>query len=154
MRCIIVAFIGIFAFSSCGEQAFFDENVSVEKEAWSQSDTLELKIDIEDVNQKYDLFVNIRNNKAYKYMNVFMFLDIIDPDGELWHDTLAFQLADESGAWRSEDVSETYVMSSFSTYKNYNFPKEGTYKFRMIHGMYDEPLKGIADVGIKLKTAS
>lgn len=150
-RLIYCFLVIIFGVTSCGYNPYFDENVSIKDEAWSQSDTVELTVDIEDTEEKFDMFINVRNNKTYAYMNLFMFIDIIDPDGEMWRDTLAFQLADEKGNWRSDDVSETYVMTSFSAYTNYSFPKKGTYTFKLIHGMYDEPLKGISDIGVKLK---
>jgi len=149
IRLIVVVLI--IALQSCGKEVFYEKNIPIENEAWSQTDTVKVTLDIDDIDQEFDLFINIRNNKTYAYMNLFMFLDIEAPSGEVWHDTLKFDLADQKGMWRSEDVSESYVMSSFRAYSGYHFPEKGTYTFRLNHGLYDEPLKGISDIGIKLK---
>ena len=83
-------------------------------------------------------------------MNLHMFLDIVDPDGQVWKDTLEFLIADETGKWTGES-SGTHIMNSFLTYEGFKFEKSGKYTFQMRHGMFDPTLPEITDVGVRLE---
>lgn len=150
MHRLLFAIVLSVILSSCGSDAHYDSMESVGDDGWQQSETISLNVNIDDASAPYDIYLNVRNTKDYEYMNMFIFLDVTNPSGQTFRDTVALSIADENGKWDSEDVSETYVMNSFLTYENHQFEEEGDYTFDLAHGMYDASLLGVSDVGIKL----
>ncbi len=150
MKQLILLSSLLLLLASCGTDAHYDNMESVGDDGWQQSEVISMDVSIEDASVPYDIYLNVRNTKDYEYMNMFIFLDVTNPSGETFRDTVALSIADENGKWDSEDVSETYVMNSFLTYENHQFEEEGDYTFELAHGMYDASLLGVSDVGIKL----
>ncbi len=150
MKTLVYIAVAMTLFA-CDSSTYYDDMEAIGNDGWKQDKFIEQTVDIEDAEEQFDVYLNIRNTKDYQYWNLFVFLDIEDPDGEVWKDTVELTISDENGKWTSEDVSETYVMNSFRTYQDYTFPKPGKYTFKLSHGMYDDPLIGISDVGIRLE---
>ena len=87
---------------------------------WSQDSTFSYEIDMTNETGLIDLNLEIRHAGNYPYANLFVFLSSEFPDGK--------------GRVR----------------KNVQFNQEGIYTMRLSHGMRQDTLEGIADIGITL----
>lgn len=68
---------------SCNDQqAIIDTNIELDKYNWSYSEKVKTPFTIEQVEKKYNLFLNLRITSDYKYSNLFLLIHIIDPNGK------------------------------------------------------------------------
>ncbi len=133
----------------CERNSYFDKNIPIDCFGWKMTDTLLYVVDINDVNQKYDLSINIRHRDIYEFMNIYLNLETILPNGEIKKEIVSIPLCDESGVWQgkcSGDIcyQRVYLM------KRILFPVKGKYLFKLNHEMRIEKLKNIFDVGLRI----
>lgn len=143
---IIVAFSLII---SCTKKGNYEEYRKVNPSGWQQDSVAVFKFDIQDTKSIYNISLNIRNSGEYPYSNVWMFIDISAPDNSSVKDTVEFQLALPNGKWIGKGTSGIYSCQ-FPYRNNVFFPVAGTYSLKIKHGMRNESLKGISDVGIRI----
>ncbi len=139
------------AFASCsqGNTVYF-EFQQVHPEAWSKDSLYAFPISISDTTALYDLYIYTRNTPGYPYQNIWLFISSQSPDNTLVADTIEFFLADHRGRWLGTGMGDLKEMPVL--YKqNLRFPRAGTYIYTIGHGMRDDTLRGINDVGMKVE---
>jgi len=131
---------------SCNTGTIFSENRLIKNEKWNSKDTLKFIFQVEDTLSAYELLVNIRNTTDYKYSNFFLFIHILFPDQKRADDTLECMLTDDMGKWLGKGhgkIKDNRILYR----KNILFPRKGMYKVLIVHGMREENLRGISDIG-------
>jgi len=139
-----------FCLFSCNNGTIFSESKPIKHEKWNSKDTLKFLFQVEDTLSAYEFLVNIRNTTEYKYSNFFLFIHILFPDKKRADDTLECLLADEMGKWLGKGHGK--IRDNMILYrKNILFPRKGMYKVLMVHGMREENISGISDIGFMVK---
>jgi gliding motility-associated lipoprotein GldH len=134
----------------CNRQTVFQDNNIISSAGWYIDDTINFSVAINDTTQIHELYLMVRNTTDYPYRNLFIFLDIEFPDKRTLRDTIECILAKTDGQWRGKGFGKIRS-NEFLFRDDVWFPSQGTYTFRMQHGMREEPLKGISDVGIRIQ---
>ena len=119
---------------------------------WDKDSICQFEVSILDTINPYQIFIETRNNNSYPYRNIWLFVDIKTPSGNIRKDTLGFDLADDFGKWYGQGISVYKLEALYE--KSFIFRQPGSYMFTIRHGMRDDILKGINEVGIKLTTKS
>jgi len=153
--CVLSVFLSLF---SCDKNRFFDQYQNI-AEAWEKDEIVEFVLPEMDAQEKYNLFINIRNNNSYKYSNLFIISKMEFPNGKMVTDTLEYQMAAPDGQWLGEGFSDT--KESRLWYKeNVSFAEEGNYKIKLQHAMRKNgevaginTLDGITDIGFRIEYA-
>jgi gliding motility-associated lipoprotein GldH len=83
---------------------------------------------------------------------MFFFVDVESPDGEHQIDTLQYLLAEPGGKWLGSGVGE--IKYNLFKFKEDQTMQSGVYKFSIAHGMRDDLLLGIEDVGLRIEESS
>ena len=138
--------------SSCDSNRVFEDNAEIKDLQWDTSHVVGFDVEIKDTVSPHNFYVNVRNADAYPYSNLYLFIRTKFPDGRASNDTLEVVLADEKGRWLGDglgDIWDNRVLFK----RNVRFPMEGTYRFEYRHGMRDNPLPMIMDVGIRIEKA-
>lgn len=136
----------LFLLISCGEDSVFEENLSLENQAWNVDQAASFEFSIDETNEYYDIFVNLRNTDDYLYSNLYLFTTMYFPNDRIAVDTLECTLADSQGKWFGSGfggVHEHKILLS----KNKAFPLSGDYRVEIRHAMREDELRGISDVG-------
>lgn len=136
---------------SCDTNRVFDEYHPVFEESWHKDSVVVFDIPVTDTIQNYNLYLNLRNDINYAYSNLWMFVEIEQPNGAALKDTFEMVLADPSGKWLGEGFGG-YKTREAIYRRNVFFPNSGNYKISIQQGMRDTELDGISDVGIKVET--
>lgn len=147
---LIFIILPVLFLSSCEDSILTEQSASVDPLGWKIDDTLGFSYLVEDSLVPVDFILTARNETNYPYSNMFLFMDTRFPDGRMIRDTLELTLASTDGKWLGEG-SGSLKFSSFLLKHNVLFPMNGTYRFIVKHGMRDEALKGIHDIGIKIQ---
>jgi len=150
MRKLICLLCCIYLVScSSSNNAVLYDSVAIPETGWAIDHPVRFVVDIKDTTQLYDIFVTLRHNTDYEWMNLFLFLKTYYPNLEFSRDTLECFLSDETGRWFGRGGAS--VKSCIMLFKgNVRFPQEGRYQFEFIHGMRTENLQNIMDLGMKI----
>lgn len=147
---LLIAGILLIIVSSCDNSRVFEEYQSVSKSGWHKDSLVVFNIPISDTLQNHNLLVNVRNEITYKYSNLWLFIEIAQPGGEVLKDTFDLSLAHPSGKWLGGGFGG-FKTRQVMYRRNVYFPVSGNYKISVQHGMREETLAGISDVGFRVE---
>jgi gliding motility-associated lipoprotein GldH len=150
MRKLFCLLFGLYLTScSSSEDAVLNEIKVVSEKGWNINEPVSFEMDVADTAQLYDVFITLRHNTDYEWMNLFLFMKTYYPDKSYSRDTLECFLADESGRWFGKGGAS--IKYHEMLYKKYvKFPQEGHYTFEFTQGMRTKSLRNVMDLGIKL----
>lgn len=146
---LCVLLIAIFALS-CDSSRIFEQNTAMENDLWPKTRQVGFSFDIEDTDQLYNLSINIRNKNDYPYNNIFLLVEMNSPDNKYFTDTLEFDLADKTGRWTGSGIGNVWL-NQFPLVKGVKMLVPGTYSVKIGHGMRDDSLVAISDVGLRVE---
>lgn len=149
--------IGAFLLFSCNSNIVYNKYKPIENSQWNSKNNIDFIVSNSDTISTNNVFINIRNNKNYKFSSLFLIAKIEFPSGYQVVDTLEYEMTDPSGKWLGSGFSDLKENKLF--YKeNVIFSEKGDYKFNVrqvtrsvkdIEGK--KPLKGIIDVGLSIE---
>lgn len=145
--------ISILGFSCSSRETYFNFYELKDNE-WNKYDTLVFEIDssLIDLNKHYDLYIECINNTEYLYQNLWLYTFDNLKNENYQKTERQFLLADSIGKWYGNGFGSLYELAL--PYKlNFSFPEKRTYRFKIIHGMIDNPLLGIEKIGLRLSDA-
>lgn len=151
MRFLLIIPILVIILVSCDENRVYEEIVSIKNETWNFKDSLHFDVNISDTVNPFNVLINIRNAGSYQYSNIFLFITTHAPNGISVKDTFEIALADKSGKWFGSGTGNLFNYQAYYK-RNIKFPYRGIYMFDIQHAMWNEELKGISDVGLRLET--
>lgn len=146
---LLIAVLTLFG-AGCQQPVVYEEHLPVPSEGWPQDQKLTFQAEITDTASLHELYLDVRNTTAYPYRNLFLFLDIRFPEGTILRDTLEATLAERSGEWTGKGFGAIKT-NRFLFRDQVWFPQQGTYTFVIQHGMRQQQLEGIADIGIRIQ---
>lgn len=162
LRTSIILFFLVLCFVACDSNQVFDEYKSL-PDKWHKDSIIGFKVTPPDSINNYNLFVNIRNTNAYKYNNIFLIVEMINPHGKRTKDTLEYKMADPTGKLLGTGLG--LVKENKLWYKGmdskFKFDEDGDYIFRIQHAMRERAevqglveLEGITDVGFRVESVN
>jgi gliding motility-associated lipoprotein GldH len=147
----------LFIFFSCQDKTQFNQYKPIDRKGWKANQKVVFEFEVKDTISLKNLFINIRNNSAYEYSNLYLITELVLPNETLVVDTLQYQMANEAGAFLGVGFTEIKENKLFYKEKN-TFPVLGTYRFTVRHAMRKngvvtpiEFLKGIQDIGFSIE---
>lgn len=149
LRNSILAIFATGAISACDEHTMYHSYQSIPEKGWGKSDTLFYNIPVNDSLIILQLSAGVRNDNNYPYQDLYLFVSHNLEDSTKWQtDTLKFTLSDKEGKWIGTGWGNLY--QSTQPIKSAIVRHPGNYSIRVTHGMKDETLSGISDIGIKV----
>lgn len=139
----------LLAACSFNENTVYYSYLHTPGKGWTKKDTLVFPVPVADSLKPYKVRVEIRNQAFYPYEDLYLLISHNTEDSTIFiTDTMRYALADKSGKWVGTGLGTLY-QNSFSYYK-FIPPHPGKYVFKVTHGMKDEALQGITDIGLKV----
>ena len=136
--------------AACDANRVFDEYVPVKDAKWHKDSLVVFDIPITDTIQNHNILINVRNDINYSYSNLWLFVNIEQPNGIAVQDTFEVALADPSGQWLGKGFGGYKTRESVFR-RNVSFPNSGEYKIIIRQGMRETILDGISDVGLRVE---
>jgi gliding motility-associated lipoprotein GldH len=136
---------------ACSNGGIFSRYKTIPKGVWHRDSLVVFQIPITDTVQRHNLFLNVRNDIEYKYSNLWLFVEIIQPgDSTAVKDTFEFTLSDPTGKWLGSGFGG--VKTNEMLFKrNVYFPVSGIYEIQIQHGMRGKLLEGITEIGFRVE---
>ena len=141
--------LGLYA---CDPKRIFESNVDIPADGWQRTEYARFEVEITDTIQSCNIYINVRNNSSYKYMNLWLFVDVHSPMGLMERDTVQIKIADHRGKWLGHGLGNKFDIRLVFR-QNVRFPIPGKYIFEYEQAMRDEPLTGIEDIGLRIEEA-
>lgn len=150
-RLLLIVF-GLFAalLTACDPARVYDENRTIENNAWYFGNKIPFDVQIEDTTKYYNVLVNLRVDANYKYSNIFMLVHTTNPDKKTDQRRIEIRLADESGRWMGSGLGDLYDYR-FPAFRKVKFPQQGFYRFELEQNMRDDTLMHIKSAGIRVE---
>lgn len=126
------------------------ETADVSLDGWESESAVAFHWDVQDTLVTHDLMLDIRHASTYPYSNLYLFLTYRFPNGKSRVDTVECTLADDRGRWRGRGFGDL-VDQRFLLQSGIRFPLQGRYGLEVVHGMRQDPVEGVANVGIRLE---
>ena len=137
LRNNLFCLLGVCLMAACNENTVYHSYQSLPNEGWAKSDTLSFQCPVTDsIPATLRLFAEVRNRSEYPYHNLYLF-------------TIAINLADTTGRWLGNGWGSIYQTAVFV--KSIRPLHPGNYTIKIMHGMQDEKLTGLNDVGIRIE---
>lgn len=150
MKNIFKAIIVLMMLAACDSNRVYEEYKTIDPGGWHKDSVASFNVEINEAGQGYNLYINIRNQGNYPNSNIWLFLEVESPDGQMLTDTVEYILAEKSGKWRGSGIGDLFD-NQFSYQQNVPFEKPGNYQFLIRQGMRAEQLKGIHDIGLRVE---
>jgi len=144
---LVILFINL---TSCNPGISYTDSEKIPGYVWNASNIISFEVPVSDTINTFDINLIIRTDNSYPYRNLFLFIRTTSPEETSIIDTVEYFLADEKGNWHGSGLGDVNDLSvPFKT--NILFPDEGTYTFNIQHGMRDQNLDGVTDIGIQIR---
>lgn len=138
--------------SACGPKVEFQGMHKIPDSGWDMNSEYSFELDMAKMKGPFDMNLEIRHAGNYPYSNLYVFLRSDFPDGGVRVDTIECLLAKPSGEWYGSGLGDLMSLS-IPFRKNLKFGQEGVYNMSLSHGMRQDTLEGITDIGITLATS-
>lgn len=154
----LILILGILvAFVSCDSNSVFDQYISLKKNSWLLTDSLDFKVTINDTISRNNVYINIRNNREYQFSNLYLITRFDFPNGNKIVDTLQYEMTDKNGKFLGKGISEI-KHSKLILKENIIFPISGQYSISIWQSMRRNgeinginKLHGVTDVGLRIE---
>jgi gliding motility-associated lipoprotein GldH len=140
---------------ACDSGRVYENYHNIKNSSWHEDSLLTFDVDIKDLSSSHNILFNVRNKGSYKYNNLWLFIFIHQPNGEIIIDSLELTLANPvTGEWYGKGLSSLHD-NQYPYKENISFPDTGRYIFKIQHGMRttDGVLEGINDFGLRVEKA-
>ncbi len=146
----VIFAIAFFLFlGSCDNGLRYEKFQKVDAEAWNFKDELNFKVPIAQETTK-QLEIAVRNTADYQKANLWLFLTVTSPLGKVVKDTIDCPLADDYGYWLGDGFSGLYL-TTHTVNKSIPFNEKGDWEVKITHGMREDAVKGVREVGVLIK---
>ena len=150
MRKLLIFCTVVFsALSACTNKNVYTDFYSLKNAEWDKDSICRFEFEITDTLNPLNVFVEIRNNNNYQYSNLWLFIDIKTPSGAIRRDTMNCKLADDMGKWYGQGISIYEFEAPYE--KSVIYTQSGIYTLSIRHGMRNNILEGITEIGFKLQ---
>lgn len=148
---ITSVFILLITLFSCDSNKVYEEYIEVENAVWLKENVASFKFEAKDTTLPHNLYVNIRNTGDYPYSNLYLFVTMQGPNGNLLKDTVNCILADNSGKWLGTGIGDLWDLQ-IPYIGGFKFAQKGEYVLSLEQAMrVENGLKGITDVGLRVE---
>ncbi|MDR1810596.1 MAG: gliding motility lipoprotein GldH [Prevotella sp.] len=136
---------------SCRHSEVYYQFDKIKDGEWTKNDTLYFHIDSSLVAPQtpYDISIEVSHNAGYPYCNIWFYVQDNLRQPRFSSYSQQYVLADPFGKWYGAGFGALYQLSL--PYKDsVCFVGRRDFCIKIVHGMRDEPLKGIEKIGVRV----
>ena len=138
----------LFMFS-CNNTVVYDVFCSVDKSGWKWNEKCEFPIELNDTTHLHNIYIQLRHTIDYPMRNLYIFVNVNGPSGQILKDTVNVILAEPEGKWTGRGIGKLKELRLLYR-KNTIFKDPGTYMFIIEQGMRNPSLP-VTDIGIRIE---
>ncbi len=141
-----------FLFGCTDPNTIFKQHIDIEEGNWYLKNEPTFNFEITDSSQTYTVYYLIRNSIAYPYYNLYIKQFLFDEKNKSINEALnELKVMDEITGKPLGDGMGDLFDHKIVALKNFRFPHNGKYKFKIRQYMRQDPLPQILSVGISVE---
>ncbi len=144
MRKTLFCLLAAIALSACSGDIIYSHFHPMMPNEWHADSVVNFDYTIEDAGASYCMILYVRHTERYPYQNMWLF---VENAGKT--DTIEFYLADDRGRWLG-DRHHGFIEMPVLYEDAKQFTDTGVYRLSVRHGMREEELEGITDIGLEI----
>jgi gliding motility-associated lipoprotein GldH len=147
---IVTILAGGSLLTACADHTVYHTYRTIPTDGWNAADTLAYEVSIDDSAAVYEMQVEVRHRSDYRYQNLSLELLVDNPQQQrVLTDTLHYLLTGSDGTWAGNGWGGLYNVAS--EVMPVHFAHTGSYRISITSLMADPQLRGINDVGVRIK---
>jgi gliding motility-associated lipoprotein GldH len=135
--------------TSCDPGVVYDQFETMEDGTWSWTRPKEFKVDVTDTLSLNNIYLQVRHTVDYPMSNLYMFVYVKSPSGQMLKDTVNIVLAEPDGKWIGKGSGHLRELMLLYR-KQTRFGEPGIYTFTLEQGMRNPKLP-VTDIGIRIE---
>jgi gliding motility-associated lipoprotein GldH len=149
---LLVGLLVLWTCAACDSPAIFKETVDFDGNRWYVRQVPSFAFTIEEPQQPYSIYYNLRNTSTYPYYNLYVTRTLLDSAGRVLDRKLdQLQLADATtGKPLGSGLGDLYDHKILAM-KAFRFPYKGKYTITIQQYMRQNPLPEIQSVGLSIE---
>lgn len=136
----------------CSGRTIYSHYEPLPYSGWDADSALVYDFSVADSSRYYDIVLNLRHGDNYPHQNFWVFAELYRDSVLLSSDTLDYYLADDRGRWLGNGFGSHHDMPMLLK-QRFVFPFGGEYRISLRHGMRNDVLPGVTEVGITVDKA-
>ena len=146
----ILGIVLLFITVSCSDGVVFEQIQTVDVEGWDYQKPVVVNFSTPDTSNRYNLIFDVRITHDYAFQNLWLFIETTEPDGSSHTDSISCPLAYPDGRWIGSGLGDL-IDNPILVHRNFKFAEKGEYTFKIKHGMRNDYLPNVQNVGVILK---
>ncbi|MGW8317421.1 MAG: gliding motility lipoprotein GldH [Bacteroidales bacterium] len=134
---------------SCDPDLVYDHFETMEDGTWSWTDPREFKVEVTDTLSLNNIYLQVRHTVDYPMSNLYMFVYVKSPSGQMLKDTVNIMLAEPDGRWIGKGLGNLRELMLLYR-RQTRFGEPGIYTFTLEQGMRNPSLP-VTDIGIRIE---
>jgi gliding motility-associated lipoprotein GldH len=153
MRIFLLVFICLTLIVGCDEKRVYEANKSIDPSGWYYNNRLSFEVPIDNADEIYNFYINVRVKNTFKYSNVFFMLHTYNIDGYTSSERIEITLTDDAGRFTGNGLGDIFSYSKLVK-KQFKFNENGVYRFELEQNMRDDTLLHVVSAGIRIEKAN
>jgi gliding motility-associated lipoprotein GldH len=142
---------GIVAtFAACGPEYLVESRHDLPNATWAYRDSVSFDFEISDTTRLYNLFFDLHATDTFPTQNVYLLLSTRFPNGKYQRMQRSFDVFDKAGQpvgqHRNSQCQQRAMLQ-----ENAFFSQAGRYRITVAQYSRQDPLRGIASVGVAVQ---
>ncbi len=135
---------------SCNQGRIYSDRIELPDMVWDMNKIVKFEVPVENASLDYNLKVELRTVDFYQFKNLYLFIRTVSPSGVEAADTLECILYDDKGNPLSDNKMRFGELEDyeFMFKEKVKFAESGVYTFYLQHGMRQEQLPYVKEVGL------
>jgi len=146
---LILMFAVLFFGISCDPNMLYDQFEKTEGNTWSWEEKKSFTVKMDNPDNYYNIYINIRHTKDYPKRNLYVFLTIDGPNEAHTADTIDIAIADDRGKWLGSGFGDIKFVRK-RIREMVRFAYSGEYIITIEQGMRLEEVP-VTDVGLRIE---
>ena len=84
---LVAIVFALTLFAACHNGDVYNEYIALPDKGWGKDSLAVFRAEITDTAQYYDVWVQMRHQSDYPYSNLWLFIDLVSPNGDQLRDT-------------------------------------------------------------------
>ena len=150
----IIVFFAALLLTRCDEQRLYEQNVNFDQKVWVSDSLPVFRFQIDNPDQPYNIYWNVRNTVAYPYRNLYLTYYLEDTLGNtIAKDLHNMELFEpRTGEPYGSGLGDIFTHQILAL-PDYSFDSAGMYQIRLQQYMRRDTLPEILSIGIRVEAA-
>lgn len=153
-QAFVVFLIALLGLTACDSSRVYEENIEFDNKIWAADSTVDFEFSIDNAQQPYNLYYNLRNTRSYPFQNIYVIYSLKDTLGNKIDSTLVNRdlFHPKTGKPFGSGLGDVFD-HQFKILSDYRFDQPGVYRLKLQQFMRPDSLTEVVAVGVRVEKA-